>query len=446
MYSRYKTPLWHKVAYWLFVIISLAISLELLRRNLPRYLPKDWAAAHELDVLADWKAARLFRLGVNPYTSVGLSMLGMQQVGWPPTTGFWFLPMTDFPKALVAEFMSLTALILLVPHVYLTAKTLKWPAPLCVSILILALVSATIWSRYHFDMIQVSEHIAFLYLVAWLCLRRGMDVRAGVCIGAAMTLKLFPGVMFIMLLFARRWRGAIAAGVTYWTVAVIMTMRYGIRAWQLFLEQEKPITEGWLGSLQNASLSGLVTQSLFPFCETDPHPSKTGSIIISLVSVVLLLSAAWVTRANLKRYNEVDKSAIDLPFALFSLLSVFLNPFAWEHYYMLSLQPILVVLTMLWCTLRTVCRRWADDECSTGLLASTGLIALSAVPAFAFVIRALARDHWAVFTYRDLWRKTGIPLFHWQGHYFEVLNFAPWLIGLFYAFLITAYRNRLRIS
>ncbi len=216
MHSRYKSPLLYKVVYWAFVVISAAISIELMRHSLPRYLPKDWAAVHELDVLTDWKAARMFRLGVSPYTTLGLSMLGtgQQQVGWPPTTGFWFLPMTDFPKAIVAELMSITIFILLVPHLYLTAKTLKWPAPLSVAILGTGLVMSTIWAQYHFDIIQVSEHIAFLYVIAWLCLRRGMDVRAGICIGAAMTLKLFPGLMVVMLLLGRRWRGVAAATVT----------------------------------------------------------------------------------------------------------------------------------------------------------------------------------------------------------------------------------------
>ena len=224
-----------------------------------------------------------------------------------------------------------------------------------------------------------------------------------------------------------------------------MTAGYGFRAWQLFLEQEKPITENWLGTMQNGSLSGLVTHSLLPFCKGFAVPTKTGSVIITLSSLLLVLVAAWVSRTTLKRARQSDKAAIDLPFALFAMLSVFLNPFLWEHYCVLSLQPMAVTLTMIWHTCRSVYRRWSFDECQTRTLVGVAAFALSAVPAYALVFRALGRDTWAVFRYIDAWKRTGLPLFHWQSHYWQALNFAPWIVGLFYAFVISAYRNRLRI-
>ncbi len=325
MNYRFRTSLTGRISYWVFVCVSWAIAVELLRRNLALYLPHDWPSAHEFDCMAAWKGARLFWLGVNPYTPTGLAMIGQSQVGQPPTALFWYLPMADFPKALAAETSSVTLLVLLVLHFYLCAKHLNWPAPASVGALVTSLVISTSWIVYHFNVIQWSEPIAFLYLLAWLFLRRGQDARAGICLGVATTIKLFPGIMVVMLLLGRRWRGVLAASFSYALVAVIITMRFGFECWLQFFAQEKPITEGWLGSLQNSSLSGLVTQILYPSCESAGHPSKTGSVITAIVSIVLVVAAAWLSRSNFKRSVDTDKRAIDLPFALFTLLSVFLK-------------------------------------------------------------------------------------------------------------------------
>ncbi len=390
--NRFRAPISARLAYLLLVCLALAIALELVRRHLQVYFPKDWADAHELDGLTDWKAARLSRLGVNPYEPAGLSMLGQSQVGWPPTTAFWYLPLVDFSKALVAEVGGLSLLILLIPHYYLCAKALNWPAPVVVAALATALVFSTEWLPYHYGATQCSEHIAFLYVLAWLFLRRGRDTGAGVCIGIAATLKLFPGLMVVMLLFGRRWRGFVAAAVTYSIVAVTMTLKFGLNSWLLFLEQEKPITEVWLGSLQNSSLSGLVTQTLFPFCEGGGHPAMVSTTIVSAISILLITVSVWVSRGSFKRALEADGRSIDLPFALFGLLSVFLNPFAWEHYYALLIHPLFIITTYCWQIIRTMFRRWGDQTCSTASLVITASLALTCAGAFAFVFQALSRD------------------------------------------------------
>jgi len=117
------------VSYWLFVIACVVVAIFVLRQHLPRYLPHDWTNANEGDALADWKAARLYRLDVNPFMEVGQSMLA-GPMGHPPSTVFWYWPMVDFPKELAAELTSLMLWFLLIPHIHMCAKVLEWPAPM----------------------------------------------------------------------------------------------------------------------------------------------------------------------------------------------------------------------------------------------------------------------------------------------------------------------------
>src|SRR6188768_741533 len=233
--------------YWLFVGLSIAVCIVLLRQHLPQYLPHDWVNAHEGDALADWKAARLYPLDVSPYKPTGLAMVGAP-MGHPPTTVFWYLPMVDFAKPLAAELTSLILWFLIIPHIYMCAKVLKWPAPMAWTALLTSLIFSTSWFRYHFDVIQFSELIAFWYLLAWLFLRSGRDSLAGICIGLAATIKFFPGAMILMLVVARRWRAVFWAGATFTLIAVMMTSAFGIESWREYAELQKPIVDVWYGS------------------------------------------------------------------------------------------------------------------------------------------------------------------------------------------------------
>jgi hypothetical protein len=433
------------LCYWLWVGACVVVSIELLRRSLPTYLPFDWTQAHELDALSDWKAARLFRLSINPYTDFGLTMLGQSVMGHPPTTPFWFLPMLEFGKPLAAELTSLALWFLIAPHIYLCLKELSWPAPVATAMLMTSLVISAPWTLYHFRAVQLSEPIAFLYVLAWLFLRRGQDARAGICMGAAATMKLFPGLMIVMLLVARRWRGFFAATLVYGAIVAIMTWGYGVESWPLFFALQKPIGEAWIGSLQNSSLLGLTTQILYPFCDSVAYASKEASFITTACSLVLIAAATWYCRSNFRQALEANRRAIDLPFTLFALLSVFLNPWVWEHYYVLVIHPLLVLVTQFWLGFRVAYRRWSD-----GLLSPISFPAMTGITGFAFaalafVPYALHREVFAISSYIEAWRQSSSSVFHAQAHFLQVLNFAPWIIAILLCFIALAIARRFNL-
>jgi hypothetical protein len=426
--------------------VCLAVALDLLRRNLNLYFPQDWATVHDADCLSDWYAARLSRLGVNAYSDMGTGMMHQRYVGQAPTALFWFLPLVNLSKPLMAELMSASVLILLFPHVYLITKTLKWPAPAAVTALIASLVISSHWVLYHFQVVQLSEHIAFMYVLGWLFLRRGQDTRAGVCLGIAATLKLYPGLMLLMLLLGKRWRGFLAGAATWAIVAGTVSLVIGFDCWPLFLAQEKLVTEDWLGSLQNSSLSGLVNQVLFPVCENGQgHPSKLASMLTACGSLMLIATATWLSRNYLKRSRSTDPQSIDLAFALFAPLSVFLNPFTWEHYYVALVLPLLVIATYLWQTFRVVFRRWSDRECTTSSFVTSSLVLSACAVGLLFVLHALRRYIWWGH-YFDIWKRTLLPMFHWQIHYSQALNFMPWVLLILVCATLMGTRNRLGIT
>jgi len=421
-----------------------AISLQLLSRAFPNYLPHDWPHAHAGDALVDWKAAKLFLLEMSPYTKAGLEYTSMSHVGMgkPPTTAFWYLPMTEYSLALAGELSSLLIWVLMPLSIYLALRSLACRWTLSVTLLVFAWIMSTSWFVYHFQAIQYSVPIAFLYVLGWWCLRQGYDLRAGLCLGAAATIKLFPGVMLLMLLAARRWRAFIAASALYGLVAVIMTSVYGIGSWLEFWEQQKPIARDWMGSLQNSSLSGLLTQLLHPGCISE-GPFDTRATRLATGSGVLLVGLAlWVSRVHFRRAIDTDARAIDVPYALLALVSVFANPWVWEHYYALCIHPMLIIGVASLRMLHQAYRRYCDRLVWFGYLGWQSALSTLSLGGLVLVILALNRKIWVLWRVREYFNGTLDPAAHHQFHLLQAQNFTPWLVLITLGFVLVVWTRR----
>jgi hypothetical protein len=435
MTERFKASLAERVLKALFVCVAFGLSVELVRRAIPMYLPRDWASAHEYDAIADWKGAQLFYLGKSPYSVEGLTAIGQTAMGHPPTTPFWYLPLAEFSKSVAAQLSTFLVWVLLPVHTFICARDLKFPAPTATAALTASALLATKFVKYHCDAIQFSEPIAVLYVLAWSLLRRGRDTRAGICLGAALTMKLFPGLLLVMLLLARRFRALFAAVISYLAVATVMTHTFGVRSWYDFFRQQGGISDQWLGSIDNSSLGGLVLQVLTPPCTAQGHPSRGATVITLAGSVALVAAAGWLSRDHFRRAVEEDARAIDLPFALFVLLSVFLNAWVWDHYAVITVQPLFILTATFWGVWRTSFRRWCERECSTRSLICVAIAGLLACTGLFASFQALTVDSHQRDEMLSLWQRYHWPFYHHVLHRLEVENFVTWIVPILLCFL-----------
>ncbi|HWA72235.1 MAG TPA: glycosyltransferase family 87 protein [Polyangiaceae bacterium] len=443
MIERFRASPIVRVCRVLFFFACLALSVQLFQRSLSAYLPRDFTAAHEFDALADWKGARLLLQGKSPYTKEGLALMGQDSMGHPPTTPFWYLPLADFDKSVAAQVSSALTLFLLPLQVILCARALRFPVPFATGLLVSAAVFSTAWFKYHYDVIQYSEAIAFLYVLAWLFLRQGRDAQAGGLLGAALTLKLFPGLMLVFLLVARRFRALFAAVASYLAVALVMTRAYGFGSWVEFFRQQGKISDDWLGVLQNSSLPGLVVRFATPACVAQGHPTRRATLISLGLSLVLVALAAWSSRAQLADARDRDPRAIDLPFALFVLLSAFLNAWAWEHYFVLTIQPLFVLLATLYGAWWATLKRWCAGGCSRRRLQLVSAVALLGMACVVLTVRALNADFRERDALLSLWFKYHSEFYHRHMHWLEIANFACWILPICACFLgIALTRNQ----
>ena len=321
----------------LFALAGALVALLLLARALPSLR----AALHDYpyDGKVDWIAARAFWDGRNPYSPAELARVKLDGLGHPPTTSFWWLPLASLELLRLNVVVGAIIFVAMLASYLVLARELRWSLWPLSALALLAAVLSRGWMVYHFSIVQVSGFIALLYVLAWLALRRGHDVVAGVLLGCACTFKPFPGLVVLMLLLARRWRAVGAAIAVYLAVAAVMTARFGVVAWRQYLASEKGITDYWIGSVHNASVYGVILRTLVPACHGPIAAQPIGTALALALTAVLVYIAWGISR------RALADGRFDLPFALFAVLSVFCNPFTFEHYFALSIFPLTLVAT-----------------------------------------------------------------------------------------------------
>jgi hypothetical protein len=167
-----------------------------------------------------------------------------------------------------------------------------------------------------------------LFALAWLGIRRGDatgDWMAGIGLGVAAVIKVFPGVLLLWLLVTRRYRAAVAMVVAA-AVLVLATL---------------PITglEPWLQYptvLANLAGVGDTTDTISPTIWLAPYLGFTVArwLITGIGVAVLLWSGVQAGRAQ----------APALSFATAIVISVLIAPNVFHHYLAIFVLPMLLAL------------------------------------------------------------------------------------------------------
>jgi hypothetical protein len=442
-HGRLRPDLLPRLLYIAFVVLACWQALHWIQQDIHRYLPKNWAFAHEFDGLEDWLASRFYVAGKNPYSPESLAELKRIGLGHPPTTTFWFIPFGYLEKPIVAEVIDLSTMFLLVVHIFLCARVVRLPAPVASTALIFAWMFTTDGLAMHWHLIQESEQIAFLLVMSWYFLRRGQEIPAGIALGMGATIKLFPGVLMLFLLMARRYRAFAAAVAVYVGIALFMTATYGFSAWTLSFQQQSVLARIWVGSVCNASLQSLVLRIKTPVCVGSGPGDASTTVIASIVGVLLLALAARLTYPLVKRARSEDPRLIDVPYSVFTVLATFLNPWIWEHYYLILIQPVFVLAAAALTIFRSSLRGWLDEAgITTRRLVRDSVLAFLVLGGIAASAAALSTSIYAKRRLEELWRgipKNPTPWVHLHLHIAEILNFLPWVTMVVLSFVMAAW-------
>lgn len=189
---------------------------------------------------------------------------------------------------------------------------------------------------------QISNLISLLIILAWLFLRQKKDIGAGILLGIACLLKLFPGIFLIYLFLRKKW---MALGVMIVTILVgflltllVVDLKDIVYYFINFVTRQSSI---WSGFPLNLSLNSIIQTLFIGNSQFSPQLtpliySKPVTIILTLIldlTIVILLLRQLII---LPTTTHGDNIAFNYCIICMLLLS----PIAWQHYYTILLLPL----------------------------------------------------------------------------------------------------------
>jgi alpha-1,2-mannosyltransferase len=193
----------------------------------------------------------------------------------------------------------------------------------------LALAAVAVPLQTNFEYLNINAILLALVVAAGADLASERDTRAGVWLGLATALKLFPGLLLVYCAYRRRWRtcavgAALATGLT--ALALLADDRAGAlgtaQRWLSFT-----LAGSWLVHPGNQSLVALVARA------GGSHESA-----LAVEAVLLMLTALAL------RHRPLEEE-LPAEMGLVTLLALLLSPIAWSHYFLLALPAWAAVLS-----------------------------------------------------------------------------------------------------
>jgi hypothetical protein len=260
----------------------------------------------------------------------------------PPTSVLLAVPLAwlDYPEAVLV--WNLLSLLALAASLWLMNRQL-----LCTSSpwTILPLMTFLLLCgpfRQHVIQGQLTLVLLLLLTGAWVADRTNRPTLAGILVGTAMAIKLFPGFMLLYFLVRRQWKAVAMTALAFSALTGLTLGLAGTETYRDYISEVMPLVKGFEGSWLNASFAGFWSR-LFNPATVEYHvrvlwpiPSlaQAGTLLCQLAVVVLLGWTVSLVRTRTER---------DLAFGLVMVGMMLVSPITWDHYFLLLILPVVLV-------------------------------------------------------------------------------------------------------
>lgn len=304
----------------------------------------------------------------------------------PPTTALLFLPLSDLDFQTARRAWVILSLLFLTLAVSLQFKELKLAGTWSLIALTVVLISQPLRADLRHG--QIYTFMLLLATLTWVGFRRNRQIVAGIAFAGLIATKLFALPLYLLFLLRRHWK---AIWVSLISMAVIVLASLPLltpEAWMQFLRipQRMLYNTNLYAVTAYQSLQSLI-RHLFTF---DPFWNAQ-PILNSPPVATILIWASYLLIISLTMYAMHVSKDVDLSFAAFITLSVFLSPFSQDYAYTVLLLPIVILIAYL------------REKPSTRLI----LIAMMGILLFAsnlpFKSPRLTPGFWALLAYPKLY-------------------------------------------
>ena len=176
-----------------------------------------------------------------------------------------------------------------------------------------------------FETLNLNVMLLALVIATWRDLERGRETRAGVWLGIATALKIFPALLIAYAAYRRHWRTAAWGCIVALAVTLVPLVPRGWAGARETLSEWAMITRNGTAGLRGHS------QSLQALVERSGAPSAAGTA----ASLLLIAGAAWWLRRPRARFTEI---------ALVTHVAVLATPIVWAQNFLLLFPSWVAIL------------------------------------------------------------------------------------------------------
>jgi alpha-1,2-mannosyltransferase len=169
----------------------------------------------------------------------------------------------------------------------------------------------------------------------------GSALGAGILVGGATALKVFPALILVYLGLRRQWRALTAAITSAMLLTVLPVFLYGVDGYgQLIADFLRLGRSGWPVRGNNQSLVAAVDRYISGFTQDGVRSAADApvafAIFMAAAGVLGVLLVAILVR---KRFDE---ASVPSELAAVTILAILLSPIAWDHYWTLLFPAFLI--------------------------------------------------------------------------------------------------------
>jgi hypothetical protein len=317
-----------------------------------------------VDFFQEWASGRNYFNGCSIYTEQKSSVErylgfpirggeGQKQIqvyvdvnAHPPPAVLLTLPLALVPYPDAVLIWNLISLAALFVSLWLVQRQLQIPvAPWAIfPFLVLLLLCSPL--RQQVSQGQLNLVLLLLLTGAWAAQRSGRSGWAGVLVGTAAAVKLFPGFLFLYFLLRRQGKALATGMLSLVLLSGLTAAVLGQETYASYFRDTLAKVMAFRSSWLNASLPGLWTKLFDPATEREHVTplwrsaalAQTGAWLSCGLVVLLMVPQVWRARTQ----AETDRA-----FALTMIAMLLVSPLTWDHYFLLLLAPLAVIWTQL---------------------------------------------------------------------------------------------------
>jgi len=255
----------------------------------------------------------------------------------PPFVAFLFIPLTFLSYEAAFFLWGIFSLVLYLGVLGGVLCELKIHLDVWQSVLVTGI--ALCWYPFlaHIALGQLSILLTGCIFLGWCCLRRGWDWLAGVLLGVASALKLFPALLVLYLILHRRWKALSGFIVSTFCCFVLpLSVMSPEDYWRYFVDVTPRNFAGCVLFPANISIAGAINRLLVngPWVQglvNRPELVEPFTIVFNLVVLIVLLN----------RILHLPKNHFgsDFVFSYSSIAMILISPISWQHAFPLLLLP-----------------------------------------------------------------------------------------------------------